>query len=132
MKALAALIALCFGVCAPATAAWAPSPFATAVASQRLLGLSPCTPAIGPLPEDALEGLAADADNGEQSGQCAIRVSATLEDKDLEWVAWHEVCHLSTLGAIMRDDERPTEDPAHTHPLFTRCLDHGPRYRGGY
>jgi hypothetical protein len=117
-----------------ATPAYAPSPVAIAWAAQIALGYSPCKPIVSPLPADVeATGAAADADNGEQSGKCEIRISPNVLDRDLEWLAWHEVAHLSTVSRIYADPiSRTMADPAHCHPLFTDLLAKGPAEAGGY
>lgn len=121
-------------IVAPATAAWAPSPIATAWDRQTALGYAPCRPTVSVLPlERVAEGVLADADNGEQSGTCEIRIAWNLSDADLDWVAWHEVCHLSTVAAIYATPEAGAMvDPAHGHGLFRQCIRFGPTNTGGY
>jgi hypothetical protein len=121
-------------VVAPATAAWAPSNIATAWERQTALGYTPCRPIVSPLPADLVaDGTLADANNGEQSGECEIRIAANLPDDAIEWVAWHEMCHLSTVADIYASgDLSQLADPAHQHPLFKQCLRFGPSMTGGY
>lgn len=107
-----------------ASAAWAPSPVATAVAAQRALGMSPCTPRVLPLPSELeATGIVGDADNGIQSGTCKVRLASSLPDHDVVGVAWHEVCHLSTVEAIAQSADKLDwgDDWAHNHPLFLQC-----------
>lgn len=134
VKTLAAAGLTAAAVVTPATAAWAPSPIATAWERQADLGYTPCKPKVSTLPLHLVaEGVAADADNGEQSGTCEIRMAWNLPDADLDWVAWHEVCHLSTVSAIYQTAEAGTlTDPAHQHGLFRQCLGFGPTETGGY
>ncbi len=107
-----------------ATPAYAPPMVALELAEQRALGYRPCEPVVSQLPASA--GLFADAATpGDPGVQCEIRIAAHTPAEALAWVAWHEVCHQSTMQPIHRD-------PAHQHPMFLACLDHGPSERGGY
>ena len=135
MKRLIPAVALAgLAVAAPAAAAGAPSPVASAWERQTALGYSPCRPIVSPLPEDLmLAGVLADANNGEQSGVCEIRIARNLPDDAVDWVAWHEICHLSTVTDIYASgDLSQFSDPAHQHPLFKQCLRFGPSMTGGY
>lgn len=115
-----------------ASPAGAPQMVAGALQTQRELGWEPCQPNITQLPADAPEDLAADAATIIPNGTCEIRFSHRLAAVDIDWVAWHEVCHLSTFEQVMRDPHRDIMDPAHRHPLFLACLNAGPDERGGY
>lgn len=130
----AAAVLAGLAVVLPASAAGAPSPIASAWERQTALGYAPCRPIVSPLPADLIaEGVLADANNGEQFGACEIRVAANLSNDDVDWVAWHEVCHLSTMRDIYRSgDIAGMADPAHTHPLFRQCIAGGPQETGGY
>lgn len=114
--------------------AWAPPMMAFELAELRANGWQPCEPVISQLPAEALgAGLVADADNGEQSGTCAVRFAADIPADALHWVAWHEACHLATIADIHADPAREQfKDWAHEHPLFIACIDQGPAERGGY
>lgn len=133
-RCLVGLLAVSAGVVGTAGPAAAPSPFASAWEAQTALGYEPCRPAIEPLPLSRVaDGFAADADNGEQSGRCVIRVAWDLPDELLNTIAWHEVCHLSTGVRIFADpDSAGLVDPWHHSPLFTQCLAFGPAEHGGY
>jgi len=131
----AALVALATAAVVGVTQApaAAPSPVANAVAAQERLGYRPCHPSVAPLPLHLVaEGAAADADNGEQSGRCEIRLAWDLPDELLLEVVWHEVCHLSTGSAIANDPNRPSGDWAHEDYRFKRCVRQGPADTQGY
>lgn len=115
--------------------AGAPTFIGDAVERQRALGYDVCEPIITPLPQYlADDGVLADADNGMQSNRCEIRVWQSLSAEAFEWVAWHEVCHLSTIQPIYDAPDRDAwgEDWAHAHPRFRQCLRFGPAETGGY
>lgn len=104
------------------------------LAAQRALGYQPCEPRVGQIPA---EERAANPDvlawaGGTNPGEECYVEFASVPAKDLSWIAWHEVCHLSTLNAIFADPHRPIVDAAHRHPLFLECLSHGPVETGGY
>lgn len=126
--ALAATILV--AVISPASAT-APDPVLAALEAQRDLGWEPCEPEILPLYDQDQDKVGA-ADNGIQSGHCAIWIRAGLPADLLETVAWHEVCHLSTVHQIFSQPVAGMEDPAHKHPLFKACLAQGPAETGGY
>jgi hypothetical protein len=116
------------------TAAWAPQMVATELAAQRALGYQPCEPIISQLPAElAAEGVLADAAPAVMFQTCEIRFAANVPAEDLDWVAWHEVAHLSTMVAIYADPASATmDDPAHCHPLFLELIEQGPQEKGGY
>lgn len=137
LKVLVGMGTVALATVLPVSAAFAPSPIASAVTQQRKLGYAPCTPNVAPLPADvAAKGTVADADNGIHSGNCEIRMGDgyTLPDEMLETVAWHEVCHLSTVQLIAQsgDWSEYGEDWAHAHPRFKQCLRFGPKDTMGY
>lgn len=115
-------------------AAWAPSPISTAVEAQRAIGYDPCTPRVGPLPlEIVAEGVAADAAPTFGAQECEIRMAYNMAHSDLDWVAWHEVCHLSTLNLIHDAGEAHEDtDWAHENYRFQDCIRQGPVEQGGY
>lgn len=117
---------------AVATPAYAPPMVDFELSAQRALGYEPCEPNVAQLP--ASVGLFADAMTpGDPGTYCEIRFAVHVPAEALAWVAWHEVCHLSTMQPIHRDPAHTQlEDPAHEHPMFLECLDHGPAKRGGY
>lgn len=114
--------------------AWAPEMVGMEIEALRALGYEVCEPTVGQLPDAAeQEGAVADAIPTPYGDRCAVRFSDLLEAEDLNWVAWHESCHLATVNDIFADAaSADMEDPAHQHPLFSACLDHGPSERGGY
>lgn len=134
MRTLLATAAIAAGVIVPATAAWAPQMVAAELAAQRALGYEVCEPHISELPEELVEqGVYADAGATPMYETCKIRFASNVPVEDLNWVAWHETCHLATLNEIFADPiSEAMQDPAHEHPLFLGCLDHGPTERGGY
>lgn len=117
-----------------AEAAWAPEMVGLELAAQRAAGFSPCQPHISQLPlQDQEQGWLADAIPTPYGNACEIRFAVNVPAEDLHWVAWHEVCHLSTMNQIFADPVRAArDDAAHTDPEFLRCLDLGPADRGGY
>lgn len=106
-------------------------PVADALAAQRALGYQPCEPAVLPLYDQDATKLGA-ADNGVQSGECAVWLKPGLDSETLGWVAWHEACHLSTVQLIWEQPIEGLDDPAHRHPLFRACVQQGPDETGGY
>lgn len=115
--------------------AWAPEMVGLELAAQRAAGWEPCEPVVSQLPaEEQAAGKAADAAiPGDPGVICEIRFAVNLTAADLEWVAWHEVCHLSTVPAIYADTASAgMDDAAHKHPLFKACIAQGPADRGGY
>lgn len=115
--------------------AWAPEMVGLEIKALRAVGYEVCEPVIGQLPDDVEQkGVVADASvPGDPGVICEIRFSDLLETEDLNWVAHHEACHLATVNDIYADPaSADMEDPAHEHPLFSACLDHGPADRGGY
>lgn len=115
-----------------AKAAWAPPMVAQELAAQRAMGWKPCEPVISQLPSGP-DLLADAATPGDPGVFCEIRFSVDIKAEQLDWVAWHEVCHLSTGIDIHADPAHlQYEDPAHQHPLFTSCIDQGPTERGQY
>lgn len=134
VKGLALSVLTGLAVILPASSAWAPSPVSIAWDQQTKLGYTPCRPIVTPLPEEQmLLGVLADADNGIQSGTCEIRIARNLPDDAVEWVVWHEVCHLSTMQDIYElGGADQFTDWAHQHPLFKQCLNFGPAFTNGY
>lgn len=105
-----------------------------ALAKQRAMGYNPCTPYIGFLPQsEQNQGVLADSDNGNESGVCFIRFGV-FEDSLLTDVAWHEVCHLSTVQMIADSDQKDQYGPdwAHNAPYFKQCIRMGPPDPLGY
>lgn len=137
MKALKLLIGLVFvqiAVVANVSAAWAPTMVDIEMAHLRSLGYEICDPIILQLPDKKEdEGALASAIPTPYAEHCILWFSDLIETSDLNWVAHHEVCHLATVNDIFADGvSDKMEDPAHQHPLFSACLDHGPIDRGGY
>lgn len=114
------------GVAGRADAASGPPPVEAALAAQRALGYAPCTPKVLDLPADEL-AKGALGDSWNQGGICEIRLDPNLPDKDVAWVVWHEVCHLSTLDAILAAGL-----DVHEAPAFKQCVRLGPDDGGLY
>lgn len=114
--------------------AWAPEMVGLELAAQRALGWTPCEPVLSQIPFDLQEaGVLADAATTEMFGECKIRFAANVPADALDWVAWHEVAHLSTMDAIHADPAHEhMEDPYHCHPLFLAAIAQGPAETGGY
>lgn len=113
--------------------AWAPQMVTKELAAQRALGYQPCEPKLSQVPADRAEqGVLADAAPDIMFQECEIRFTSNIPAKDLDWIAWHEVCHLSTMNQIYADPHRDILDPAHRHPLFLACISQGPVETGGY
>ena len=116
----------------------APSPSAvvtSALQAQRAVGYSPCEPRVSQLSTVLVAPgvLGAAATPGDPGVECEVWLSASLAPEVLVWVAWHEVCHLSTSRAIHADlGSALLVDPIHEHSLFVGCLGFGPDDRGGY
>lgn len=101
-----------------------------ALRDQRALGYEPCEPTLverdkyGPVPEAA-----AWASWPETFERCEIGWDPAFNTDDQSWVdyvAWHEVCHLST-GLIIDRDLRywkagAMADPYHMAPEFHGCM----------
>lgn len=118
-----------------AAAAWAPTMVGREVAHLRTLGYQVCEPRIGQITDQQAiaDGYLAWATTPEVGGECMVEFTVGFEPEALNWVAWHESCHLATLTNIFADPERAQgADPAHTDPAFLACLDHGPAEHGGY
>ena len=114
--------------------AWAPQMVANELAAQRALGWQPCEPTVSQLPADVeSEGVSADAAPDFMFQVCEIRFAASVSAADLDWISWHEACHLSTMRPIWDDPiHEQMGDPAHDHPLFLECISQGPAEHGGY
>lgn len=126
-RALTAVLVVGVVVAVFAGPAAAPSPFSDAWEAQTAMGYHPCRPMIGPLPQERIDaGYAADADNGQESGVCRIRVAWDLPDELLDMIAWHEMCHESTTPQIYADPEsaqgsRPPAPTVHTVSGLRAC-----------
>lgn len=117
----------------PATAAWAPSPFKQAWEAQTALGYRPCLPQMSNLPAEVeAEGVVADAADAHTFGVCEIRTASkpNFPHHTLDWVAWHEMCHLSVspqiTDALKAAPAAWGDDPYHSHPAFKQCVRMGP------
>ncbi len=133
MRKILASTLILAGVLSVAGSAEAPTFIASAVNRQTDMGYRPCKPTVTPLPQElAANGILADAAPTEMFQVCEIRVWQALKATDFEWVAWHEVCHLSTLADIWADPHRTIIDAAHAHPAFRQCIARGPDETGGY
>lgn len=123
-----------FTLIARAAPAGAPQMVANELAAQRALGYEPCEPKLGQIPADQNpDGAIYAWAGGTMPGEtCEVSFSTDMPVEAMEWVAWHEVCHLSTLNRIFADPHRPIVDAAHRHPEFLACISHGPVETGGY
>ena len=117
-----------------AAPAGAPQMVANELAAQRDLGYEPCEPQVGQIPADHpdADGVYAWAGGTQPGETCIVEFSVSMPGEALEWIPWHEVCHLSTLNKIYADPHRPVVDAAHTHPAFQWCIAQGPAETGGY
>lgn len=134
MKKFLFCLIFLFIVSIPGTAA-APTMLGNEIHSLRALGYKVCTPEIVPFnPEDLPEGSIAGAIPDGYGYNCQAEFSSALSIEDLNWVAWHEACHLATMNAIYDDPDHDLlgSDWVHAHPLFKQCLKYGPVENGGY